>query len=197
MNDAPIFDQEAWGLTADQAELCDRARKLAAAKFAERASRYDREAIFPTENYSDLADAGLLAICIPKGEGGLGADLKTYMLTAAEIGRYCGATALTFNMHVSSCLWTGDLLDRLELPDNVRAEHHEMRRLHYKRIVEDGKIYAQPFSEGGAAAAGFKALHDSAQGRGRLANQRQEDFRVPCRPCRLLRCALHRPPKAG
>jgi alkylation response protein AidB-like acyl-CoA dehydrogenase len=35
-----------------------------------------------------------------------------------------------------------------------RAEHNERRRLHYKRIVGDGTIYAQPFSEGGAAAAG-------------------------------------------
>jgi len=109
-----------------------------------------------------MADAGLLAICIPKSEGGLGADLKTYMMTAAEIGRYCGATALTFNMHVSSCLWTGDLLDRLELSDEIRAEHHAMRKRHYARIVEEGKIYAQPFSEGGAAAAGFKAFGTTA-----------------------------------
>ena len=34
---------------------------------------------------------------------------------ASEIGRYCGATALTFNMHVSSCLWTGVLADGLDL----------------------------------------------------------------------------------
>jgi alkylation response protein AidB-like acyl-CoA dehydrogenase len=162
MTDAPIFDPGSWTLTAEQADLCEQARALAAQNFAPRAFQYDRDAAFPSENYRDLAEAGLLAICIPKSEGGLGADLKTYMLTAAEIGRYCGATALTFNMHVSSCLWTGDLLDRLELPDDVRAEHHEMRRLHYRRIVDEGKIYAQPFSEGGAAAAGFKAFGTTA-----------------------------------
>ncbi|MGH1480569.1 MAG: acyl-CoA dehydrogenase family protein [Geminicoccales bacterium] len=162
MTDAPIFDPEAWNLTPQQAELGTLARELAAEKFAPRASRYDRDAAFPTENYKDMADAGLLAICIPKSEGGLGADLKTYMMTAAEIGRYCGATALTFNMHVSSCLWTGDLLDRLELSDEIRAEHHAMRKRHYARIVEEGKIYAQPFSEGGAAAAGFKAFGTTA-----------------------------------
>ena len=49
--------------------------------------------------------------------GGRDADLKTYMLAASEIGRYCGATALTFNMHVSSCLWTGYLADNLEMDD--------------------------------------------------------------------------------
>lgn len=162
MSIAPIFDPDAWGLTAKQADLTARARTLAAENFAPRAARYDREASFPTENYTDLAASGLLGICIPEAEGGIGADLKTYMLTAAEIGRFCGSTALTFNMHVSSCLWTGDLLDRLELDDEVRATHHAMRRLHYRRILDDGAIYAQPFSEGGAAAAGFKAFGTTA-----------------------------------
>ncbi len=160
--DAPIFAPDAWGLTPKQSALCTTARELAAANFAPRAAHFDREATFPTENYRDLADAGLLAICIPEADGGLGADLKTYMLAAAEIGRYCGATALTFNMHVSSCLWTGDLLDQLNLSDDVREEHHAMRKLHYARIVDEHKIYAQPFSEGGAAAAGFKAFGTTA-----------------------------------
>ncbi len=162
MTIAPIFDPQAWNLTEKQALLATKARELAAEKFAPRASQYDRDATFPTENYRDMADAGLLGICIPEAEGGLGADLKTYMITAAEIGRFCGATALTFNMHVSSCLWTGDLLDRLDLDDAVRTQHHEMRRMHYRRILDEGKIYAQPFSEGGAAAAGFKAFGTTA-----------------------------------
>lgn len=160
--DAPLFDPDAWGLTEAQRDLTARARALAAEKFAPRAEKYDREATFPTENYRDMAEAGLLGICVPEAEGGMGADLKTYMLTAAEIGRYCGATALTFNMHVSSCLWTGPLLDQLEIPDEVRARHNEKRKLHYDRIVNHGKIYAQPFSEGGAAAAGFKAFGTTA-----------------------------------
>ena len=158
----PIFDPVAWRLTDKQAELSTRARELASTTFAPRAARYDREAIFPTENYQDLARVGLLGICIPEEEGGLGADLKTYMLTAAEIGRFCGATALTFNMHVSSCLWTGDLLDQLELDADIQEQHKAARRLHYRRILDEGKIYAQPFSEGGAAAAGFKAFGTTA-----------------------------------
>lgn len=159
---APIFDPDAWSLTEKQAKLSTLARNLASSKFAPRAEKYDREASFPTENYHDLASSGLLGICIPESEGGLGADLKTYMLTATEIGRFCGATALTFNMHVSSCLWTGDLLDQLEFDDLTRDQHQAMRKLHYGRILNDGKIYAQPFSEGGAAAAGFKAFGTTA-----------------------------------
>jgi len=158
----PIFDPAAWALTDKQAKLSTLARELASSKFAPRAEKYDREATFPTENYKDLATSGLLGICIPEDEGGLGADLKTYMLTAAEIGRFCGATALTFNMHVSSCLWTGDLLDQLELDEEIQTQHKSARRLHYRRILDEGKIYAQPFSEGGAAAAGFKAFGTTA-----------------------------------
>ncbi len=158
----PIFNPSDWNLTQKQAALAEQSRELAASKFAPRAAKYDKEASFPTENYQDLANAGLLGICIPESEGGLGADLKTYMIAAAEIGRSCGATALTFNMHVSSCLWTGSLLDELELAPDIRAQHETMRRLHYKRILDEGKIYSQPFSEGGAAAAGFKAFGTTA-----------------------------------
>ena len=162
MTFAPIFDPQSWKLTRQQADLCERVRELATERFAPRANVFDRDATFPTENYRDLAHAGLLGICIPESEGGTGADLKTYMLAAAEIGRACGATALTFNMHVSSCLWTGDLLDRLEMDAVIRAEHHEMRRVHYRRILDEGMVYAQPFSEGNAAAAGFKAFGTTA-----------------------------------
>ena len=84
------------------------------------------------------------------------------MLTAAEIGRYCGSTALTFNMHVCSCLWSGWLLDNFDMPDDMRDDHNRVRRLHYRRILDEGAIYAQPFSEGGAAAAGAKAFGTTA-----------------------------------
>ena len=103
-----------------------------------------------------------MGICIPEEYGGRGADLRAYMLAAAEIGRYCGATALTFNMHVSSCLWTGFLADHLSMDSKQRTQHNEMRQLHYKRILEKGAIYAQPFSEGGDAAAGKTAFGTTA-----------------------------------
>ena len=149
-----MFDPQAFGLEADQAAVIAAARELAATKFAPRAATLDRDALFPTENYRDLRDACLLAICVPKEEGGLGADFRTYMLAAAEIGRYCGATALTWNMHVCSCLWTGALADDLDMSAEDRATHVQRRKVHYRRIVENGAVYSQPFSEGGAAAAG-------------------------------------------
>lgn len=152
--DAPIFDPEAFRLTPQEAALTARVRAFGQAVLAPRAARWDREASFPTENYRDMHGNGLLGICIPEAEGGLGAGFRAYCLAAAEMGRYCGATALTWNMHVCSTLWTGALTEDLEMDAATRAEHRRRRRKHYDRILRDGAVYAQPFSEGGAAAAG-------------------------------------------
>jgi alkylation response protein AidB-like acyl-CoA dehydrogenase len=141
-------------LTPQQRELIELAATLGREKFAPRAARHDAEASFPFENYADLRNAGLLGICVPPEHGGLGADFTTYVMVAAEIGRHCGATALSWNMHVSSCMWSGFIADALDMTPEQRAEHEAHRAIHFERIVRQGKVYSQPFSEGGAAAAG-------------------------------------------
>ena len=161
--DAPMFDPAAFGIGEEEAQLNALARRLGKARFAARAAEYDRDARFPAENYDDMREAGLLGISVPKEHGGLGAGYRAYMTTAAEIGRYCGATALTYNMHVCSCLWSGALADDLDMSEEDRAAHRRRRAIHYARIVKDGAIYAQPFSEGGAAAAGAAPFSTSAR----------------------------------
>jgi alkylation response protein AidB-like acyl-CoA dehydrogenase len=123
-------------------------------KFIGRAERYDVEASFPFENYDDMRDAGILAMTVPKSLGGLGVEYADYAQLAAEMGRWCGATALTFNMHACTPLWTGHIADDLDMPAADRKQHKKNRELHFSRIVENGAIFAQPFSEGSAAAAG-------------------------------------------
>jgi alkylation response protein AidB-like acyl-CoA dehydrogenase len=161
--DTPIFAPDAFRLRDAQAELIEHARRFGRHVLAPRAEKHDREASFPLENFRDMLPEGLLAICIPQEEGGLGADFQTYCLAAAELGRYCGATALSWNMHVCSTLWSGALADDLPMSEQDRAEHNARRRLHYRRIIERGTIYAQPFSEGGAAAAGAVAFGTEAR----------------------------------
>ncbi len=158
-------------LTAQQRELIDLAATLGRDKFAPRAATHDRDATFPFDNYQDLRAAGLLGICVPKAYGGLGADFATYVMVAAEIGRHCGATALSWNMHVSSCMWSGFVADALDMTAEQRASHEHNRALHFHHIVQGGKVYSQPFSEGGAAAAGkapwgtlAKAVHVGNEG---------------------------------
>jgi alkylation response protein AidB-like acyl-CoA dehydrogenase len=142
------------GFTPQQRELLALAHELGASRFAPRAAQWDEEASFPFANYDDLREAGLLALCVPKDHGGLGADYATYMMVAAELGRFCGATALTYNMHICSTMWTGVLADGIPMTDEQRREHARRRELHFARVVDDGAVYAQPFSEGSAAAAG-------------------------------------------
>jgi alkylation response protein AidB-like acyl-CoA dehydrogenase len=161
--DAPIFDPVAFGLGSGEAAVVEKAQRFGARVLAPRAAEHDREATFPIENFRDMHREGLLAICVPKAQGGQGASFRTYCLAAAELGRHCGATALSWNMHVCSTLWTGALADDIEMSDAERAEHDARRSLHYKRIVEDGAIYSQPFSEGGAAAAGVVAFGTEAK----------------------------------
>lgn len=139
--------------TAEQRSLLSLVHELGPA-FAARAAEWDREASFPFANYDDLRRAGLLALCVPKSSGGRGADYATYMMVAAEIGRHCGATALTYNMHICSTMWTGVLADGIPMTPEQRSEHQRRREIHFARVVKDGAVYAQPFSEGSAAAAG-------------------------------------------
>jgi len=142
-----------FSLTEKQKELIALAESLGPA-FAARAEKHDREASFPFENYAELAKAGLLGLCVPERFGGKGADLRSYALVSATLGKYCGATALTFNMHACSMLWPGLLADDLDMSAEQKAEHERYRRVHFDRVVKEGAIYAQPFSEGSAAAAG-------------------------------------------
>ncbi|MGS5089874.1 acyl-CoA dehydrogenase family protein [Hydrogenophaga sp. A37] len=137
-----------------QREWLAKAHALGRDKFAARAAQWDKEASFPFANYDDLREQGFLKLCVPTAFGGAGADFPTYMMVAAEIGRFCGATALTWNMHICSTMWTGVLADGITMTDEQRAEHAARRQIHFARIVNEGKLYAQPFSEGTAAAAG-------------------------------------------
>ena len=119
-------------------------------KFAERATKHDKEASFPTENYNELRDGGFLKLVIPEEFGGMGFSLGEYATIGAEIGKYCGATALTFNMHTSSMMWLRFMYDMPNLTDEERAAFGRMRERQFPKVVNDGAIFSQPISEGGA-----------------------------------------------
>ncbi len=146
---------------AYRTELVERVRELGPA-FAERAARYDREASFPFENFADLREIGFLGLCVPRRYGGLGASFAEYARVSAEIGRYCGATALTFNMHNATMLWSGEVADLLDFDDADRALHERRRAQLFRGVVEDGVIHSQPFSEGVSAGA-LSGVHTSAE----------------------------------
>jgi alkylation response protein AidB-like acyl-CoA dehydrogenase len=153
----PHIAGDAGVLSDRQRALVGLAAELGRTRFAPRAALHDREASFPRENFDDLRQAGLLALCVPAAHGGLGGDFATYALVVAELGRHCAATALSFNMHASACMCAGFIADTLDMSAAQRREQARHRALHFEQVVRDGKLYAQPFSEGGAAAAGKAA----------------------------------------
>ena len=60
-------------------------------------------------------------------------------------------------MHLSASMGAGFIADLLDMSPAQRADHERHRALHFGRIVGEGRLYAQPFSEGGAASAGKAA----------------------------------------
>ena len=118
-------------------------------KFAERAQEIDLNASFPTRNYVELKEAGFLKLVIPEEFGGYGFSLGEYATIGAEIGKYCGATALTFNMHTSSMMWLRFMYDMPNLTKEEKQAFARMRELQFPKVVNDGAIFSQPISEGG------------------------------------------------
>jgi len=117
-------------------------------RFEERAVQVDREAVFPWGNFNDLRERGFLALCVPKQYGGMGASFADYMRVSEEIGRHCGSTGLTFNMHNATMIWAGEVADKLDMSPEDRAAHERRRAEMFRGVVEDGEIHSQPFSEG-------------------------------------------------
>ena len=143
-------------------------------KFAARAADHDRDATFPTENWNDLRDAGLLGLCVPAEHGGRGNDFAGYALVAEELGRHCATTALTFNMHVATTLLAGVIADDLDL-DSETVEVLERRRDGlWRGIVDQHLIHSQPFSEGQGrgAIAGIGTTAEPVEGGFRVSGKK-------------------------
>jgi alkylation response protein AidB-like acyl-CoA dehydrogenase len=130
-------------------DVLRRVNELGREKFAPRAKGIDDDASFPVENYRDMAEEGFLGLCIPEEFGGMGFSMFEYAMVGAEIGKYCGATALTFNMHNSSMAWSRFMFDMPNLTDEERAAFAPLRARQFRRAMAEKAIYSQPISEGG------------------------------------------------
>ena len=130
-----------------QQELIGLARRLAVERFAPRAEKHDREASFPFDDYDDLREAGLIALCVPERYGGLGASYETYCLVAEQLAYGNASTALTFNMHCLTMLMMGEVADAMPLSAAARDRHEKLRAQKFREVVERGVFYGQPHSE--------------------------------------------------
>jgi alkylation response protein AidB-like acyl-CoA dehydrogenase len=97
----------------------ERAASLAA-RFAERAPLHDRDGSFPFQNFSELSEAGLLALTVPAALGGIGAGARDAARILGIIGKADPSTALVLSMHyiqhlvmARSTRWPGRLARKL------------------------------------------------------------------------------------
>ena len=140
-----------YDMTRVRPEVAEAMRKIneLGPVFAARAKAVDDDASFPTENYKDLADAGFLGLSIPQEFGGWGFSMGEYAMVGAEIAKYCGATALTFNMHNSSMAWSRFMYDMPNLSAEEKAAFAPLRAKQFTRAMKERAIFSQPISEGG------------------------------------------------
>lgn len=148
-------------LTDQQRRFVDAVRALGP-DFQQRGYANDDEGRFPVENYADLKRTRLHAINVPARYGGLGGGYVDYAVFSAELARWCGATALTFNMHAATVMWSSLIVDDFDLPAEAKKKHEARRAKMYEKVVKEGAIFAQPFSEPNSGAAAGKAPFGTA-----------------------------------
>src|SRR5919197_2747384 len=92
-----------FGLSEEQREIQALAREVAKEKIEPHAGDWDREYRFPRELFPELAELGLMGVCIPEEQGGAGADFLSYMLVLEELSRADAGVGVTVAVHTSAC----------------------------------------------------------------------------------------------
>jgi butyryl-CoA dehydrogenase len=91
-----------FSLSADQREIQALTRDFARDHIEPHASQWDREHRFPRELYAELAELGLMGVCIPEEYGGAGADFLAYILVLEELSRADAGVGVTVAVHTSA-----------------------------------------------------------------------------------------------
>ena len=89
-------------LSPEQREIHALARDFAADKIEPHAADWDRDHRFPRELYAELAELGLMGVCVPEEYGGAGADFLSYVLVLEELSRADAGVGVTVAVHTSA-----------------------------------------------------------------------------------------------
>ena len=141
-----------FSLSAEQISLQERCRELAR-DFAKHASKHDRDASAPVENYQAMRDAGLFGLLVPKDLGGMGAGLLGHTLAMEELAQGCAATAMSFNMH---CVAAYTLTAAGAFSDGVSKRVADY-------VVKDRKLMSNLISEAGTTNLLYSTRASSTQ----------------------------------
>jgi alkylation response protein AidB-like acyl-CoA dehydrogenase len=88
-------------LSAGQAALRERARRVAEDELRPNAARWDDEEVFPEASLEALRRSGLLALTVPAQYGGDGAGTFEACLVLEELARGCMASAMVAQMFLN------------------------------------------------------------------------------------------------
>jgi alkylation response protein AidB-like acyl-CoA dehydrogenase len=86
-------------LTADQRDIRDLARRVAADLVAPNAAQWDREHHFPRDLYTELGRLGLMGVMLAPELGGAGADAVSQALVLEEFARADGGVGTSLVVH--------------------------------------------------------------------------------------------------
>ena len=89
-------------LSAEQREIQALARQLAEDEIEPYAPGWDREHRFPHEVFGQLAELGLMGVCVPEELGGAGADFLSYILVLEQLSRADAGVGVTVAVHTSA-----------------------------------------------------------------------------------------------
>lgn len=200
-------------LSSEKRELIGRVGALARERFAPRAAEYDRTATFPSDDFDDLFEEGLLSAAIPVEYGGLGLgpykeDVFTLWMMTKELAKADLSLARCWEGHVNSLVlidgmakgeqkakWFGDVINSGEKwvawsgEPQARKPGEAVRFGTYVRKVSDGyEIEGTKVFSTSAGSASWAILLVSTAGPGgiRHATGSLEDQI-------LLACDLNQP----
>jgi len=89
-------------LSPEQREIQALARDFGAEKIEPHAAEWDRDHRFPRGLFGELAELGLMGVCVPDEYGGAGADFLSYILVLEELSRADAGVGVTVAVHTSA-----------------------------------------------------------------------------------------------
>jgi alkylation response protein AidB-like acyl-CoA dehydrogenase len=89
-------------LTPEQREIQALTRDFAAERIEPHAAEWDRDHRFPRQLFTQLAELGLMGVCVPEEYGGAGADFLSYILVIEELSRADAGVGVTVAVHTSA-----------------------------------------------------------------------------------------------
>lgn len=91
-----------FSLTDDQLEVRALVREFAERRIAPNAAEWDRGHVFDRSLYTELAELGLMGVCVPAEYGGAGMDFLSYVLAVEELSRADAGVGVTMAVHTSA-----------------------------------------------------------------------------------------------